>query len=143
MNKIFLYERFSGVLKTTETEKGGASGFATADFPLRLKPKTRVGSLEEVLLFTKEDIEKGLENNEFEVHYQPIIDLQNNTVISGEALVRWNTPKYGMLFPKSFISIAEDTGAIYALGEFVLRSACAQSVKWKIFRCFSWLILIL
>ncbi len=82
-------------------------------------------------IFTKADIIEGLECKQFEVYYQPIIDKQNAKIVSGEALIRWNHPKLGFLHPASFITIAEDNGAIIPLGEFVLHEACSQSRKWK------------
>ena len=82
-------------------------------------------------LFSKADIIEGLHLKQFEVYYQPIIDKQNDKIISGEALVRWNHPKLGFLHPASFIEIAEKNKAIIELGEFVLREACAQSRQWK------------
>lgn len=82
-------------------------------------------------LFSKADILKGLKLEQFEVYYQPIIDKQNNRILSGEALVRWNHPKLGFLHPASFITIAENNGTIIQLGEFVLREACIQSKEWK------------
>jgi EAL domain-containing protein (putative c-di-GMP-specific phosphodiesterase class I) len=81
--------------------------------------------------FSKAEILQGLELGQFAVHYQPIIDKQNDTVVAGEALVRWNHPRLGFLHPKSFIGIAEETGAIRDLGEFVLREGCRQSKVWK------------
>lgn len=81
--------------------------------------------------FTKADILEGLSRKEFEVHYQPIIDKERGCVISGEALVRWNHPQFGLLLPGRFIPSAEQDGAIHALGDFVLREACEQSRKWK------------
>lgn len=81
--------------------------------------------------FTKTDILEGLERNEFEVHYQPIIDKEKGCVVSGEALVRWNHPRFGLLLPGRFIPSAEQDGAIHALGDFVLREACEQSKRWK------------
>jgi EAL domain-containing protein (putative c-di-GMP-specific phosphodiesterase class I) len=81
--------------------------------------------------FSKEDILEGLTYGQFEVYYQPVIDKSRDTLIAGEALVRWNHPRLGFLHPISFIKTAEETGAMIALGEFVLRDACLQSRKWK------------
>lgn len=81
--------------------------------------------------FSKGDIMEALTKNQFEVHYQPIIDKKKECVVSAEALARWNHPDYGLLLPHKFIPAAEQDGAIHALGEFVLREACAQSKKWK------------
>jgi EAL domain-containing protein (putative c-di-GMP-specific phosphodiesterase class I) len=81
--------------------------------------------------FTKADIKEALELKQFEVYYQPIINKEKNCVISGEALVRWNHPRLGLLHPMSFIPVAEQTGTIFELGEYVLREACIQSKRWK------------
>ena len=81
--------------------------------------------------FSKKDILQAVEKGQFEVFYQPIIDKEKNTIISGEALVRWNHPELGLLHPNSFITTAEKTGAIVQLGYFVLRESCMQSKKWK------------
>jgi EAL domain-containing protein (putative c-di-GMP-specific phosphodiesterase class I) len=81
--------------------------------------------------FSKAEILEGLDLGQFVVHYQPIIDKAQDCVISGEALVRWNHPELGFLHPKSFIGVAEETGAIAQIGEFVLRESCKQSKIWK------------
>lgn len=81
--------------------------------------------------FSKKDILQAVELKQFEVYYQPIIDKEKNTIMSGEALVRWNHPKLGLLHPNSFITTAEKTGSIIQLGYFVLRESCIQSKKWK------------
>jgi len=81
--------------------------------------------------FSRADILEGLEHRQFVVHYQPIVDKKNDCIASAEALVRWNHPKLGFLHPKSFIGVAEETGAIAYIGEFVLREACKQSKAWK------------
>lgn len=82
-------------------------------------------------IFSKADILKGLRLEQFEVYYQPIIDKKLGTIISGEALIRWNHPKLGFLHPGIFIPVAESNGAIIALGDFVLRQACRQSKAWS------------
>lgn len=81
--------------------------------------------------FTKQDILEGIKHNQFVVHYQPIIDKKDNRILSGEALVRWQHPRHGFLHPNSFIGIAEKTGAIRELGEYVLREACRHSKTWS------------
>lgn len=80
---------------------------------------------------SKEDIVEGVELKQFEVYYQPIIDTSKQQVVAAEALVRWNHPTQGLLHPGSFIDIAEKTGAIVELGEYVLHEACRQSKEWK------------
>ncbi len=73
---------------------------------------------------------QAVENNEFSIHYQPIIDLNTDKIVSCEALVRWSHPKKGMISPNEFIPLAEDTGIIVAIGEWVLRESCLVATKW-------------
>jgi diguanylate cyclase (GGDEF)-like protein/PAS domain S-box-containing protein len=76
------------------------------------------------------DLRAALRRNEFEVHYQPIRDMARDQVVAFEALIRWNHPERGMIAPVSFIPLAEETGLIVPLGEFVLRVACADAATW-------------
>ena len=76
------------------------------------------------------DLRRAIVNHEFELNYQPIIDVKTNTVTSCEALVRWRHPERGIVPPLEFISVAEDTGLIVPLGEWILQQACADSVSW-------------
>ncbi len=76
------------------------------------------------------DLRGALAKAEFEVHYQPIVDLATRATRSFEALVRWRRPGHGLVPPDAFIPIAEETGFIAALGDFVLREACAQAAGW-------------
>jgi EAL domain-containing protein (putative c-di-GMP-specific phosphodiesterase class I) len=76
------------------------------------------------------DLRKAIANGEFEAYYQPIINLQTGKVACFEALLRWHHPERGMISPAEFIPLAEETGLIIALGEWVLRTACQQAVKW-------------
>ncbi|GAO36847.1 hypothetical protein SCT_2262 [Sulfuricella sp. T08] len=78
----------------------------------------------------RNNLRKGLEREEFVLHYQSQIDLSSNTVIGAEALIRWNHPEFGMVPPGRFIPIAEDSGLIVPIGEWVLLEACMQAVTW-------------
>jgi diguanylate cyclase (GGDEF)-like protein len=75
-------------------------------------------------------LRKALAVGEFELHYQPIVNLADNHITSCEALIRWNHPERGMISPADFIPIAEEMGLIVQLGEWVLRTACADAVRW-------------
>ena len=76
------------------------------------------------------DLRQALINGEFELHYQPLVNLQTNDITGFEALVRWNHPTRGMISPGEFIPIAEETGLIIQLGDWVLRRACQETASW-------------
>lgn len=75
-------------------------------------------------------LRRAVEDNEFVVFYQPIVDVFTREIIGMEALVRWNDPEKGLIPPNEFIHIAEETGIIVQIGEFVMRTACLQNSKW-------------
>ena len=76
------------------------------------------------------DLRQALVDGGFEVYYQPCLDLQTNAITGCEALVRWRHPQRGMISPAEFIPLAEDTGLINQLGEWVLTTACKEAVSW-------------
>lgn len=79
----------------------------------------------------KNGIQKAILDGSFEVHYQPIVELKSGKLASVEALIRWPHPVEGMISPTEFIPIAEETGLILPLGEWVLRTVCNQIKKWN------------
>jgi photoactive yellow protein len=81
-------------------------------------------------LQVEEELRGALQRNELTVHYQPIVDGKNGAVVAAEALVRWNHPTRGLMMPGQFITVAERSGLIVPLGEFVLREACRQVQRW-------------
>jgi diguanylate cyclase (GGDEF)-like protein/PAS domain S-box-containing protein len=76
------------------------------------------------------DLRRAFANGEFELHYQPLVDIASDAISGFEALLRWRHPEKGMISPADFIPVAEDIGLIVALGEWVLREACGEAVKW-------------
>jgi EAL domain-containing protein (putative c-di-GMP-specific phosphodiesterase class I) len=76
------------------------------------------------------DLREAIRTEALELHYQPLVDLNSNEVTGCEALARWRHPERGMIPPSEFIAVAEETGLIAELGEWVLRTACAEAAKW-------------
>jgi diguanylate cyclase (GGDEF)-like protein len=76
-------------------------------------------------------IRLGLERREFVLHYQPKLDLGNGQVVGAEALIRWQKPGHGLVYPSEFISVAEDSGLIVPLSKWVLAEACRQACAWQ------------
>jgi len=78
----------------------------------------------------EQDLRKALPAGEFELHYQPVVNLASNEISGYEALIRWNHPTQGMVAPDAFIPLAEEIGFIVPLGEWVIRQACATAARW-------------
>ncbi len=76
------------------------------------------------------DLRRAFANGEFELHYQPLVDVATDRISGFESLLRWRHPDKGMISPADFIPVAEDIGLIVPLGEWVLREACGEAVKW-------------
>jgi diguanylate cyclase (GGDEF)-like protein len=76
------------------------------------------------------DLRKALPRGEFELHYQPVVNLASKTISGFEALIRWNHPARGMISPAAFIPLAEEIGFIVPMGEWVIRQACATAAQW-------------
>ena len=104
-------------------KRAGRNGYAIFD------PTMTMSVLEEAQL--RSDLEHALEHDEFVVLYQPVVDMQTQSVTSVEALVRWEHPRDGLLGPYHFIAAAEANGLIVPLGRWVLREACEQLARWR------------
>jgi diguanylate cyclase (GGDEF)-like protein/PAS domain S-box-containing protein len=106
-----------------QAKAAGHGGYAV------FEPAMHAGLVERVRL--EGDLRQAVENHEFVVHYQPMVSMRTGAITGSEALVRWQHPTRGLLAPGEFIAVAESTGLIRAIGDFVLREACAQTIRWE------------
>ena len=83
------------------------------------------------LLERETDLRKAIQRDEFENHYQPIVDLRTSSLVGFEALIRWNHPQLGLIYPGSFISIAEETGLIVPMTQLIAQRACDDLCQWQ------------
>ncbi|NDU85075.1 MAG: EAL domain-containing protein [Ferrovum sp.] len=102
---------------------GGKSGFRFFDVDMNRQAMARVE--------VERDLRRGIQNQEFEMYYQPKVCLTSNRLCGLEALIRWQHPRYGTVLPDYFIPVAEETALIIPLGEWVIRAVCEQVVVWE------------
>jgi PAS domain S-box-containing protein len=104
-------------------------GIVAVNRPVITRPALAPGL--DHLMCDEAEIRAGLDRDEFEVHYQPVVALDGCQVVAVEGLVRWRHPKRGLLAPDAFIHAAESTGLVRRLGSAVLEKACRQAARWR------------
>jgi len=92
-------------------------------------PEILVNSFEKLQL--ENDLRNALEKNQLVLHYQPQVCRNSKKIVGVEALIRWNHPEFGLLYPDKFIGLAEEIGIITEIGEWVIEQACIQNKKWQ------------
>jgi diguanylate cyclase (GGDEF)-like protein/PAS domain S-box-containing protein len=116
------------VLKTAEIAMYYAKHRGKNQYQV-FSPEMNLYSYKQYIL--RNDSKKALLRNEFSVFYQPRINPKTNRMTSAEALIRWNHPKIGMILPGEFIAMAEDSGTIITIGEWIIRKVCYNLKKWE------------
>ena len=122
------YDRPEDLLRDAEMAMNRAKAACRGGYEM-FDTKMRARALERLRL--EADLRHAVERGEFENFYQPVVCLKTGRTKGFEALVRWNHPTQGLVFPADFISLAEETGLIIPLGEWVLREACLEMSSWR------------
>jgi len=122
------YERPHDILRDADTAMYRAKTRAGGSYEL-FDRDMHAQSLTRLQLET--DLRRALDREEFRLHYQPIVSLESGLITGFEALLRWQHPERGLLLPGAFLAVAEETGLILGISEWVMRQCCAQALVWK------------
>jgi diguanylate cyclase (GGDEF)-like protein len=123
------YDRPEDILRDADTamyraKENGKARYEMFDTGMHAKAVSR--------LQLEHDLRQAIEHKEFCIYYQPIVSLQTSRLAGFEALVRWNHPRRGLIAPADFIPVAEETGMIVPIGQWVLEEACRKVKEWQI-----------
>ncbi|RTY80499.1 putative bifunctional diguanylate cyclase/phosphodiesterase [Pseudomonas veronii] len=127
---IYPNDSFSAVelIKNAETAMHTSKAHGPNDFSFFVNEMNLRAQAQQSL---ESAIRQGLQRNEFILHYQPKLDLSSGRIVGAEALIRWHQPDHGWIYPSAFIPVAEDSGLIVPLSQWVLRQACEQAQAWR------------
>ncbi len=122
------HQRTEDILRDSDAamsraKQNGKAGYAMFDHSRKIRAIERLN--------LEGDLRRGLERDEFLVYYQPILDLESSCITGCEALLRWRHPQRGLVLPNDFIPVAEETGLIIPVSEWLLNAACAQMKDWE------------
>jgi diguanylate cyclase (GGDEF)-like protein len=125
---LFQYERQEDIMRDADiamysAKVSGRNRFKVFDTSMRAEAEN--------ILKLENSLRKAIENREFRIHYQPIFSLKKQQITGFEALLRWEHPENGLLYPADFINSAEESGLIVPIGYWVLREACLQMKQWQ------------
>jgi diguanylate cyclase (GGDEF)-like protein len=126
--KTCAYDKAEDIIRDADTATHHAKEKGRGQLKI-FDPKLHQRALQ--LLQLETDLRKAIDAGEFELHYQPIVDLTGGGISGFEALIRWRHPLKGLLAPDSFIPIAEETGLIIPIGRWVLQKACSDLIEWQ------------
>jgi diguanylate cyclase (GGDEF)-like protein/PAS domain S-box-containing protein len=124
----FSGENKDSLLKNAEIAMNRAQKSGKNQYQI-FSPTMNLYSFKQYML--RNDSKKALLNDEFCIYYQPRINPIKNEMVSAEALIRWEHPKWGLVLPDEFISMAEDSGLIVPIGEWLIKKVCSQLKKWE------------